>query len=171
MFEGTDISLAYGAAYDPSPQSLAAPMVSSNSKPQPPQLAVNNVMNMPQQPVHHVQQETATTSHAQPPEVSYQPPVAMFAQQPTPTPTVAYPAVQYEEVSFWDKLARKRGDVLKLFMFALVVLLALSLDHMAVHYLTNYISKTILTDTQELLVRLSYPIIIVLVIWVMKASA
>ncbi len=171
MFEGTDISLAYGAAYDPSPQSLAAPVVSSNSKPQPPQLAVNNVMNMPQQPVQQqMAHETATTSHAQAPEVLYHPPAAMYAQQPATAPT-AYPVMHYEEVSFWDKLAKKRGDVLKLFMFALVILLALSLDHMAVHYLTNYISKTILTDTQELLVRLSYPIIIVLVIWVMKATA
>jgi hypothetical protein len=158
MFEGTDISLAYGAAYDPNPQPLAAPIVSSNTKPQPPQQ-------------QQVAQETATTSHAQPPELAYQPPLAMYTQQPSPAPTMAYPTVPYEEVSFWDKLARKRGDVLKLFMFALVILLALSLDHMAVHYLTNYISKTILTDTQELLVRLSYPIIIVLVIWIMKASA
>lgn len=169
MFEGTDISLAYGAAYDPNPQTLSAPLVSSNTKPQPPQMAVQQVMNMPQQ-AHQVH-ETATTSHAQAPEVPYQPPTAMFAQQqPNATPQ-SYVAGYHEEVSFWDKLARKRGDVQKLFMFALVILLGLSLDHMAVHYLTNYISKTILTDTQELLVRLSYPIIIILVIWVMKANA
>jgi hypothetical protein len=141
MFDGTDLSLAYGSAYEaPAPP---APIVQS-SKPQPPPEVIT-----------------------QAPEIPYNPPNAMYTQQ-TPSPP---PSLKHEDVSFWDRLAKKRGDVIKLFMFALVILLALSMDHMATHYLANYISKTILTDTQELFVRLSYPVFIILVIWIIKASA
>lgn len=150
MFDGTDLSLAYGSIYEaPAPP---APIVQS-TKPQPP-------------PAHAPL--VAQESRAQAPDVSYDPPAAMYTQQ---TATAPAALLKSEDVSFWDRLAKKRAEVIKLFMFALVILLALSMDHMASHYLTNYISKTILTDTQELFVRLSYPVFILLVIWIIKASA
>jgi hypothetical protein len=152
MFDGTDLSLAYGSIYEaPAPP---APIVQS-AKPQPP-------------PIQQMPSQQPMDSRAQAPDVTYDPPVAMYTQQTaTPSPSL----LKSEDVSFWDRLAKKRADVLKLFMFAMVILLALSMDHMASHYLTNYISKTILTDTQELFVRLSYPIFILLLIWIIKASA
>lgn len=149
MFDGTDLSMAYGSIYESS--APPAPIVQSVK---------------PQQPTMEIPQSTA--SHSQAPEVSYQPPAAMYVQQPATSQQHTFNNVN--DVSFWDKLATKRPEVLKLFMFALVVLLALSMDHIASHYLANYISKTILTDMQELFVRLSYPVMIFLVIWIMKAA-
>jgi hypothetical protein len=140
MFDGTDLSLAYGSAYD---------------TPAPPP------------PVQEPVVSKAAASHAMPPEVPYTPPPAMYAQQsPTAGPVMAPPAD-----TFWDRLARKKWEVIKLVVLSLVVLLAISMDRVASHYLTNYISKSFLTDMQEFLVRLSYPVFIILVLWVIKASA
>lgn len=135
MFDGTDLSVAFGAsAYEPSP-------------PPPPPVQV-----MPDM-----------ASHAQPPEIPYNPPAAMYVQQ-QPVAMVAPP-----QDSFWDKVSQKKVDVLKLFILAMVVLLGISMDRIATHYLTNYVGKAFLTETQEFLVRLSYPVVVLLVIWIIKA--
>ena len=97
----------------------------------------------------------------QPSEVVYQPPEAMYAQQPTqPMP---------QEESFLDRLSAHRYDVLKVTMFAFVILLALALHDFFGHYLTKYLSDSVLTNTQELLVRLGYPVAVILVVWFVKA--
>tara|TARA_B000000477_G_scaffold124441_1_gene132093 strand:- start:5311 stop:5763 length:453 start_codon:yes stop_codon:yes gene_type:complete len=71
--------------------------------------------------------------------------------------------------SFWDRLNLKRPEVIKLAMFSLVILLAISLDRVGTFYITKYITENVLTETQELLLRLSYPVIIFLILWFLKA--
>lgn len=85
-------------------------------------------------------------------------------QQATPAAAMVPP-----RESFWDRMAYKKNDVLKLFMLALVVLLGVSMDRTVTHYLTHYVGKAFLTETQEFLVRLSYPVMVLLVIWFIKA--
>jgi len=82
-----------------------------------------------------------------------------------------YPKRKYNgyEYSFWDKMTMKRSEVIKLAIFSLVILLAISLDRMGSFYISKYLSENILTDTQEFLLRLSYPIIIFLFLWIIKA--
>ena len=98
----------------------------------------------------------------QPTEVAYQPPPAMYTQQ-EPQP----PMVPTE--SFWDRISQKRYEILKVFVLSLIVLLAISMDHVFTHYLTQYISNSLLTTLQEFLVRISYPVAILLVIWFIKS--
>jgi hypothetical protein len=144
MFEGTDLSAAYGSMYDaPAAMPPPPPIVQKAEAPKAP----------------------AIVSHAQAPDVSYAPPPAMFAQQSA----AAAPALPQD--SFWDRLGAKKWEVMKLFVFALVVLLGIAMDRVANHYLTTYIGAAFLTSTQELLVRLSYPLIIILVLWTIKALA
>lgn len=146
MFDGTDLSMAYGSMYE-LPQAT-------------PQMAVD----VPQ--VHHTAEHPvpkSTASHAMPPDVPYNPPPAMHAQQP-------YAKISHHSESFWDKLVSKKIEVVKLVVLSLVVLLGISIDKMASHYLNGYIGKAFLSDTQEVLVRLSYPIAVVLVLWIIKAS-
>jgi hypothetical protein len=145
MFEGTDLSAAYGSMYDAAP--AHAP---------PPQPIVQKA-EPPKAP--------AIMSHAQAPDVVYAPPQAMYAQQ------AAAPAGALPQDSFWDRLGQKKWEVMKLFVFALVVLLGIAMDRVANHYLTTYIGASFLTSTQELLVRLSYPLIIILALWTIKALA
>lgn len=141
MFDGTDLSLAFGGnAYEPPAPSPPPPLpVAVPEVPQPPPII----------------------SHAQPPDIQYNPPAAMYMSQQQ--------AMMPPQDSFWDKIAQKRLDVLKLFILAMVVLLGISMDRIATHYMNNYVGKAFLTETQEFLVRLSYPVIVILVIWIIKA--
>lgn len=143
MFDGTDLSLAYGTPsmeqmipqYQQSahPQEMQAPP----PPPPPPQ--------MPEMP---------------------SPPPAMFMQQTPAPPAVIRPP----EDTLWDRISAKKLDVLKLFVLSLVVLLGISMDRIATHYLTNYVNSALLSDFQEVLVRLSYPVIVLVVLWLIKAS-
>jgi hypothetical protein len=146
MFEGTDLNAAYGTLYDApaaAPAAPPAPIVSTRAEA--PKVTAQ-----------------AVVSHAQPPDVVYAPPQAMYAQQG---------AAPLQQESFWDRLGQKKWEVMKLFVFALVVLLGIAMDRVANHYLTTYIGSAFLTNMQELLVRLSYPLIIILVLWTIKALA
>lgn len=157
MFDGTDLSLAYSSMYenDHMMQPLSAPAMPSQA---------TQVTQLP--PVLDVPK--ATASHAQPPEVPYTPPAAMYAKQ-TATPDQSL--IVSQEPSFLERLADKKADVLKLVGLSLVVLLAISVDRISSHYLSGYISKSFLTEMQEFLIRLAYPVVVILVLWILKASA
>lgn len=153
MFDGTDLSMAYSSMYEPEPMMQ-------------PSIATMPQQSAPQPPV--MEMAKAAASHAQPPEIPYNPPSAMYAQQsPQAEPTI----VHSMQPTFWERLADKKADVLKLVALSIVVLIAISADRMISHYLGGYISKAFLTDMQELLVRLAYPIGAILVLWILKASA
>ena len=77
--------------------------------------------------------------------------------------------VVYYNTSFWDKLHSKKTEVFKLIMFSLVILLAISFDRLFTFYLSKYINENVLTNNQELLLRLSYPVLIILLLWIFKA--
>lgn len=152
-FDGTDLASVYGSGngYD------------SGIPPPPPAMQSMNVDAPPRQ----VQQTApAATSHAMPPEVAYNPPPAMYAQGPA----ASAPGYMMYGPSYWDRLASKRGEVFKLVAFSLVFLLGLSIHHMAKSYLKSYINDAFLTPIQELLVRLSYPVIVILALWIMKTG-
>ena len=76
---------------------------------------------------------------------------------------------QQIENSFWNRLSYKRNEVFKLIMFSLVILLAISIDRMGTFYLSKYVNENVLTDNQELIIRMAYPVIIVLILWFLKA--
>lgn len=151
IMDGTDLSMAYASMYEPEP--MMQPSISRAAPP-------------PQIPVLDVPKSTA--SHAQPPEVSYTPPPAMYTQQ---SPRAEPQVVSVSEPSFMERLATKRGDVMKLIALSLVVLIAISSDRMISHYLSGYISKSFLTDMQEMLVRLAYPIGAIILLWILKTAA
>lgn len=145
MFEGTDLNSAYGMDVQQNYQ----------MGPSAPQFPPAPEMTQQGKPVRQM------VNTQQPGEVPYQPPPVMFAKEPD--------LQKASSNSFWDRISEKRLEVLKIFMLSLIVLLAISMDHVFVHYLTTYISNSLLTYTQELLVRASYPIAILLVIWFLKA--
>ena len=63
----------------------------------------------------------------------------------------------------------KRSEVIKLAIFSLVIVLAISLDRIGTHYITKYLNDNILSDMQELLLRISYPVVIFLILWIIKS--
>lgn len=92
-------------------------------------------------------------------------PEAMYQQQ-QPEPKVIYKEPQ---VSFWDKLGQTKGDVFKLFLFALVILIAIAFDRLIFTYLKYYIENNMLDGTNEFIIRLAYPVGIIVGIWLLKS--
>jgi hypothetical protein len=86
----------------------------------------------------------------------------MSSQQPQQQPRKL-------EYNFIDRMNLKKSEVIKLALFSLVIVLGISIDRMLTYYLSKYISDNVLTDFQELLLRLSYPITIFLLLWIFKA--
>jgi len=111
-------------------------------------------------------------------EPEIQEPPQKIKQQPlTPQPEPIYnqqyeqPKFIYKEpqISFWDKLGQTKNDVFKLFLFALVILIAISFDRLIFTYLKQYIENNMLNGTNEFIIRLAYPIGIIVVIWLLKS--
>ena len=73
------------------------------------------------------------------------------------------------EYNFFDRMNMKKSEVIKLALFSLVIVLGISVDRMITYYLSKYIGDNILTEFQEFLLRISYPIGIFLVLWIFKA--
>lgn len=124
---------------------------------------------------HHQQEETEYESrHHRENQQNHEPkPVPNQIEYPVPQqynmPQQA-PRRQFApSYSFWDRMTLKRGEVIKLAMFSLVILLAIALDKISNHYLSKYISENVLSETQEFILRLSYPIMIFLILWVAKS--
>ena len=62
-----------------------------------------------------------------------------------------------------------KREVLKLFILSIVIILGISLEKVGYHYITLYLNSTDLTTFQEFLVRLSFPIIVFLLLWIIKS--
>jgi hypothetical protein len=160
MFDGTDLSSAYGSS-----------LLEPQSMPTPPSVQMSSDPVPPIPPSHAPQQAQqaqliapGAASHATPPAVSYNPPAVMYATEPEMR------SHRFQE-SFWDKLASKKWDVVKLVILSLVVLLAMSVDRVGNFYLLKYVDSSLLSPTQEFLVRLSYPVIVLLLLWIIKAMS
>lgn len=95
--------------------------------------------------------------------------------QPPPMSPEFTPQAQRRQVtinpsySFGDRMTMKRGEVIKLAMFSLVIVMAIALDRIGTHYLTKYLSDNIFTDFQEFMLRLSYPVVIFIILWIVKS--
>jgi hypothetical protein len=73
------------------------------------------------------------------------------------------------EYSFWDRMALSRNDVFKLVLLAFVIVLGISIERIANHYITLYLSDNLLSSIQEFIVRVSYPIMIFIFLWIIKS--
>lgn len=140
-------------------------------------------MMPPQKPSKMQMQQQASAQQAAPPMQQQAPPV----QQQMPKkpvmenfqnldnlqdyykPPVAPAYKRNPSYSFWDRMAMKRPEVIKLAVFGLVIVLAISLERIGTHYLTKYLSDNMLTDFQEFMLRFSYPVMVFLLLWIIKA--
>lgn len=141
----TDLNLAYGFPEQEQPQ-------------HPKQIHIPM-----EQKQEHIQ------SHAQPPEINYQPPENMYSQQQGQSSSTQQKYKQQPSYSFWDRMTLKRPEVIKLAVFSLVIVLAISLDRIGTHYITKYLNDNVLSELQELLLRISYPITIFIILWIIKS--
>jgi hypothetical protein len=125
--------------------------------PPPPQ---SQSMNIAQQQMAHQQAQQISNQQLQqqmmnPPQANEQAASAAYRRK--------------NEYNFLDRMSLKKTEVIKLALFSLVIVLGISIDRMLTHYLSRYINDNVLTDFQEILLRLSYPITIFLLLWIFKA--
>jgi len=73
------------------------------------------------------------------------------------------------ENTFWNRFTSKKSEVFKLIMFSFVIVFAISIDRIGTYYLTKYVNENVLTDRQEFIIRLAYPVMIILLLWIFKA--
>ena len=107
--------------------------------------------------------------------VPHVPNTAQQVVQPPPMAPEFAPQAQRRQAainpsySFGDRMTMKRSEVIKLAMFSLVIVMAIALDRIGTHYLTKYLSDNIFTDFQEFMLRLSYPVVIFIILWILKS--
>jgi hypothetical protein len=120
-------------------------------------------------PVEQIQEPIQ--SHATPPEIPYQQNGInamnnMYMQQEGQNNGQKKYQPSY---SFWDRMVLKRPDVMKLSTLSLVFLMAIAFDRIGTHYINKYLTDNIFTDIQEFIIRLSYPILIFIILWIVKS--
>lgn len=78
------------------------------------------------------------------------------------------PVQQQSEPGYFEKLMSKKRDLGKLFIFSLVVLLALSLHMFVEHYLVLYITNNDMSFERQVLLRALYPVAVLFLLWNLK---
>lgn len=124
------------------------------------------IYQMASQESPKVQQNVQVT----PVQVAQQPVVAPQPLYATSPPQyMVQPRQKKTEYSFFDRMSLKKDEVIKLAIFSLVIVLGIAMDRIGTHYISKYLDENVLTDMQEFLLRLSYPVVIFLVLWMMKS--
>ncbi len=90
-------------------------------------------------------------------------------QNKTPEHFNNYRYQRNPEYSFWDRMVMSKREVLKLFILSIVVILGISLEKIGYHYISLYLNSTDLSTFQEFLVRISFPLLVFLLLWIIKS--
>jgi hypothetical protein len=73
------------------------------------------------------------------------------------------------DASFISRFINKKKEMIKIFVLALIILLAISIHFLVKHYLKVYIMENDFNSKKEFLIRFSYPLTVFVIIWIMKA--
>jgi len=90
----------------------------------------------------------------------------MNVQQDYYNKNIKIPTTSY---SFWDRMVSTKSDVIKLAVFSLVILLGISFDRLGTHYISKYLTENSFCYMQEFIIRISYPIFIFILLWIIKS--
>jgi hypothetical protein len=147
----TELNLAYSLNNEEDDEmNYPPPPPPKQTSPQPPS---PQQLQQIQQPPQQIPQQVYKLNFQQQPQQSQQ------SQQ----------IQRYPEYSFWDRMVLSRREVLKLLILSIVIVIGISLEKIGYHYISNYISSNDLTSLQEFLVRLSFPLFVILLLWIIKS--
>lgn len=121
------------------------------------------------EPVYQKPKASPPVQHMQPPQQASMPPSEFVLSHPTVSQSQSSGSKRNPTYSFSDRMSMKRSEVMKLAMFSLVIVLAISLERLGTHYLSKYLSDNLFTDFQEFMLRLSYPIVVFIILWIIKS--
>lgn len=75
-----------------------------------------------------------------------------------------------QQPSLFDAMWAKRRDLIKLLSYSLLIVIAFSFHSVMEHIIKTYIAENDLTSRNEVLLRFAYPIVMVLLVWFIKAA-
>ena len=157
----TDLNVAYSYGNDDEPSYNNMQNFQDNEIQQPQQ--IKKEVELPKQsPVYQQPQQIHQPQQIQQPQMqnyyqNQQQPQQQYRRQRNP------------EYSFWDRMVMSRTDVIKLFILSIVIVLGISIEKIGYYYISSYLNENTLSSIQELLVRLSFPIIVFILLWIIKS--
>ena len=119
------------------------------------------------QPQHQPQQQLPQLPPPLPPANYYIQNQHHQPQQPQQPPIIK--RTRNPEYSFWDRMAMSRNDVFKLVLLAFVIVLGISIEKLGCHYITQYLTENVLSPLQEFIVRITFPVVIFILLWIIKS--
>ena len=159
----TDLNVAYSYGNDDEPVYNNTQHFQDNEIQQPPQ--IKKEVELPKQTPVYQQSIQQPQLHQQPAMQNYYQ-NQQLQQQPVQQ---QYKRQRNPEYSFWDRMVMSGTDVIKLFILSIVIVLGISIEKIGYFYISSYLNENTLTTIQELLVRLSFPIIVFILLWIIKS--
>ncbi len=173
----TDINDAFGSF---SGGSFDEEFGNTPSQQPPPQQSQQSQQQRPQQPSSQKQmdmnefhkereRETDRRKEMEAQRAVERPQIQQSFQNKAPEHFNNYRYQRNPEYSFWDRMVMSKREVLKLFILSIVVILGISLEKIGYHYISLYLNSTDLSTFQEFLVRISFPLLVFLLLWIIKS--
>lgn len=166
MILGTELNEAYEFPPTPVPQT-------NMPAPPPPQPSMPQVQHKPQiqqpkqtDPVYNA--EAINQQYNMEQAILHQAYAMANAKQQQKLPAVT--ETYSHEGGYFDMLGSKKKDMLKLIIIAVMILLAMSVHSFVTFWLRELITSSEFSFRQELGIRLLYPVIVLFVLWNLKAA-
>lgn len=147
------------AAVNPIMQQVAQIQAMQQRQHAPPQQQIQQ-----QQPQVATPQYDASSFHRQFEQEQQRMMVQDWNRRP-PQQQPVYYAAPPQEPSYWDKMASKKREVLKFLQSAMIIVFALSLHVVIDFVLKHYLQMYDLPYEKELMIRILYPIGILVIAW------
>jgi hypothetical protein len=175
MILGTDLSEAYEFAPSPSPQQQSPPpqIMVAPPQSQQPNVRINQTQqqSQPKQTDPLYNAEAINQQYNMEQAILRQAYAMANAKQQQSQPAAKATVETYNnEGGYLDMLGSKKKDMLKLIIIAVMILLAMSIHSFVTFWLKEYIVSSELSFRQELGVRLLYPVLVLFVLWNLKAA-
>ncbi len=166
MLYGTDLTSAYADGFEAVPQTptRAAPAPAPMPSALPAAAGSPSTADiMVQREVEQRKQQQRAVATLPPPMPSQQ---ALPPLQPVPQPMYVMEAAR---PSYWDQLRATRREMSKLVVLALAVTLGLAVHHACKHYIKYFFATHDMTLPQETAVHVTYPLLLLFLLWNVKA--
>jgi hypothetical protein len=167
MLAGTELNYAYGFENFSNDTSNDANLVPSSKKELEKPVPVQKKALQPPQQTQSIKQQQTNLQNMDP---NY-----MTADQKLHLLTAEFQKQREmfenskNHINYFDKLWAKRRDVGKLVIFSLVILFALSFHDVTTYYLKQYLEDAMMSPTKEFLLRLLYPLLVIITLWNIRA--
>lgn len=166
MLSGTDLNYAYAREFEQHIAKPAAQQKNQAAAPdQPPKPAISTAGPMvPPQP-ESIPIPAPLPSNLESPLLTSDEKLYLLSSELKRQRDMLQQQSTAQQPGYVDKMWTKKRDVLRLVMFTFVFMLALSFHWVTKHYLKAHLEANLLSPGKEFLLRASYPIAVLFIVW------